>query len=322
LQIAIVLLAWIAPLASFGASWDDSAPAQKSRWRNFKSSIIASFGGPVHTAQDVYVFAGERVTVQGKFAYGKFAKDLEGEAVSLWVRPEVGSKAAWQKVGETTTNGNGEVSFALPERWLQEQARLRFEWVVGGDLSRATGLIRVLEKNARAVVFDIDGTLTQGDREVFEEVLLGATAEEHAGAAQVTQKYAAAGFEIVYLTGRPYLLAEHSRRWLKAKGFAPGIVRTTQKLLDTTPSASFVQEYKVEQLDDLILNYSLDFRAAYGNASTDICAYAIAGLPIDRTFIIGKNAGKACEGFAPTQAIASYPEHVAKGELEPILKGR
>lgn len=49
---------------------------------------------------------------------------------------------------------------------------------------------------------------------------------------------------------------------------------------------------------------------AFGNSSTDICAYADAGIQPENTFIIGDNAGHACSGFAASQPIDSYPAHL------------
>jgi len=47
--------------------------------------------------------------------------------------------------------------------------------------------------------------------------------------------------------------------------------------------------------------------AAYGNALTDVCAYAEAGIPPARTFIIGPHAGAACDRSSVTQAVRTYP---------------
>ncbi len=317
--VALSLVLGIAVSTAF-AGVSDRPPVSRGSWNRFSTPLlVTSQGGPVHHSNDILAFRGESVTLRGKFSYGKLAKDLEGESVSLWVRPE-GKAGSWQKLGSAITDSDGAVYFRLPQRVLDASPRLEFEMVVAGDLSRATGLVRVIDAGRKAVVFDIDGTLTTSDREVFQDVLLGWTAQEHAGAADVTRRYAKAGFEIVYLTGRPYLIEQHSKDWLRDKGFAPGIVRTTSSVVDTTPTSWFVQQYKIEALEEFSQVYRLDFRAAYGNAKTDICAYAEAGLEIDTTFIIGPHAGKACSGYKATRALASFPSHTM--ELEAILRRR
>jgi hypothetical protein len=60
--------------------------------------------------------------------------------------------------------------------------------------------------------------------------------------------------------------------------------------------------------------------AAYGNATTDICAYAEAGISAAVTYIAGKHAGEACGDGEPTQPIANYRDHAETLELEPASR--
>ena len=52
------------------------------------------------------------------------------------------------------------------------------------------------------------------------------------------------------------------------------------------------QKYKTNYLKYLKNKVGLKIVGAYGNTNTDIMAYRAANIPVYKTFIIGKNAGK------------------------------
>ena len=102
-----------------------------------------------------------------------------------------------------------------------------------------------------------------------------------------------------------------TREWLAARGMPAGPLVLVQSIEESLPE--YVDDYKERSLEQLA-DRGLPIEAAYGNAHTDICAYARVGIPADRTFIIGPNAGEGCEGHEPSTAVSSYPEHLV--ELE------
>ena len=83
----------------------------------------------------------------------------------------------------------------------------------------------------------------------------------------------------------------------------PGPIRFQPRVMDTL-SHRRTRKYKTAALADLAA-LGLDIRAAYGNALTDIEAFAKAGVPADRVFIVGPHAGK--KGTVP---IKDYREHL------------
>jgi phosphatidate phosphatase PAH1 len=91
------------------------------------------------------------------------------------------------------------------------------------------------------------------------------------------------------------------------------VLETTEAL----PFDGFVGAFKQRTIEALQQQQGLAIDFAYGNATTDICAYAGASIPTTSTFIIGPNGGQGCDGGAPTQAIKSYPEHLV--DLPAIL---
>ena len=63
---------------------DDAPPETRAEWRHRVRATLA--GSPRHVVSDPIVRAGSDADVTVKLAYGKLNKDLEDEAVSIWVR--------------------------------------------------------------------------------------------------------------------------------------------------------------------------------------------------------------------------------------------
>jgi phosphatidate phosphatase PAH1 len=261
---------------------------------------VTGAGAPRHSAGDAIVATGANAPVAGKFAYGKVSKDLEDETVTLWLGET--------SIASALTDGDGRARFEVPARLLRPGAN-RFRIVVAGDLSHADGAIWVLAPGAKVVVLDIDGTLTTGDSEIVEYALLGDEVAARDGAVELTRYWRDAGAQPIYLTGRPYPLVPSTRAWLARHGFADGPLAGPDRLRDALPTDSGVGEYKQAWLADLRARTGVAIAAAYGNAATDVCAFARAGLDPETTFIWGAER-KACDGSAPAQAVADYRAHV------------
>ena len=277
-------------------------------WFNpFESPDIVANRSAHHSAQEPVINPGEAFTIQGHFVYGATSHSLGTERVEAWM--QTGPCDEWVLLWSGETDRDGQIEFTIEDRELAE-GRYPFELVVPGDLTRAYGAVWVVPQNQPSVVFDIDGTLTTSDRELFEEILLGSVPEMYEGANAVVQRYVERGYFVIYITGRPYFLNAISRTWLEDFGFPQGPLRTTDSLAESLPTEGGVQTFKRSYLRSLIDGPRLSFVAAYGNADTDVCGYAEAGIQTDRTWIIGPNAGTACDGFDPTNDVGTYPEHL------------
>jgi hypothetical protein len=287
------------------------APAD---WRHgLISPATVALGLPQHSAVEPIVNPGADIAVAGKFAYGVISKDLEDEDVELWLRlPDLGGEdcGAWRSVGRATTDSDGRATVSVDPALVPEPGAYDFRFVVRGDRTAARGAVWVVEPGTALVLFDVDGTLTIGDSEIFEQVLLGQDPEMYAAADTVVSTYAGAGYQPLYVTGRPYFLNPATRTWLEAHGFPPGPVRTADDVGSVLPTEGGVQTDKREYLRDLIAETGVSIPYAYGNATTDICAYAEAGIDPARTHIIGPHAGEACAGYGPTVALEDYPTHL------------
>ena len=268
------------------------APPAKTGFRHFGSRLIA-LGPSGHSLQDLVTTPGSSVVVEGKFAYGTISKDLEDEQVQLFVH----DCTAWRSVGAATTDRDGRARLSLTAATRPGVYALRM--VVRGDATQATGFLFVPPRGARLTVFDIDGTLTTSDMELvkdvltdlFEPILRGTyTPVPHPYARELVDERVRLGSLPVFLTGRPYWLNESSRDWLAEKRMPRGPLHTTDRNSDALPTG--VSAYKTAFLKSL-LSQGFVVQAAYGNASTDISAYAAAGLPTADTYIIGRNGGKS-----------------------------
>jgi phosphatidate phosphatase PAH1 len=267
------------------------------------------YGAARHAATDPVVLDGRSIVLEGRFSYGRVSKDLQDEQVSLWVRD---TGCVWSELATEITDSDGRARVELPWRELERigSRQIAYQWVVTGDLSRASGTMNLVQAGQPAVVFDIDGTLTTSDGELFEELLTGADPEMHLGAPAVVAEHLRRGNAVVYLTARPYMVRPETVSWLRRKGFPEAPLITSERVSDLLPRRGGVEAYKLGALERLRDASGLHWVAAYGNATTDICAYARAGIDVSRTFIIGQYAGEACEGFGASQALTSYEEHL------------
>ena len=275
--------------------------------RTIRSSAAAHAGQANHAMSAVVINPGDDFVLEGRFNYGLALKDLEAEEVVAYL--DLGG-CTWTEVGRATTDDQGWVRIPVPGTTLMGPGNYEARLVALGDMSRAAGTVSVVTSGAHAVVFDIDGTLTVSDFEVFDEALFGGSAAGHAQNHAVVNAYVAAGYQIIYITGRPFFLHGGSRRWLTVQGMPRGPVFTARTLDEVLPTPEGVGAFKLAVLQDLSTRPGLVLSYAYGNAPTDICAYAEAGVDPANTYIIGPHGGEACAGFAPTQAIADYITHL------------
>lgn len=269
-----------------------------------EAEAAAESGEPRHGAREPVINPGDPFEIGGRFAYGTFSVELENERVATWLR--AGGCDAWREVGAAETDADGRMSVVVDGDAVPGLGGWPFRMVVDGDGTEAAGRVWLVEPGQPAVVFDIDGTLTQSDAE------LGSAdgPAMYAGANTVARAWADAGWQVVYLTGRPYFTGTETREWLREHDFPPGPLRTTDAIEQSLPLRTAVGAYKLEYLRDLIERAGLDIRYAYGNAVTDICAYADAGIDPTRTFIIGDHAGEACDDRSPTVPIDDYASHL------------
>lgn len=273
-------------------------PTQKS-FRYFGNRLLASFYKPYHMVHDQLVLEGQTASVVGKFDYDlALHKDLEGEYIHAYVYGT--GMSSWQYLGRYTTNSDGKVFVPLTGK---PEGDYIVRMVAEGDLSSATGYVTVASPGRQTVLFDIDGTLTLNDFEAVGEYIGVDIADNYAYAEAMVQAYVDKGYQVVFLSARPYWVAKSTRKWFANYGIVPWHTRlnpNSDNLLNLQ-----TEQYKTDYIRYLKNTLGLNIVRAYGNATTDINAYNAAGIPKSDTYIIGTNAGKN-----GTQAInGNYESH-------------
>jgi len=273
------------------------SPPPAQGFQHTRSALVVTVSHPQHSAQDVIALPASSTVVPGKFAYGRFSKDLEDENIELFID----DCAGWRSLGTARTDGDGRTSIPLDLASEQLGVGLyELRQVVRGDASVVTSWLRVVPAGTHLVVFDIDGTLTTSDAEIVQDAIdefflpiynHQYVPEAFASGVELTQLYADKGYVNIYLTGRPYWLTGITRGWLEQLGYAVGNVHLTDSNAEALPSEAGVGTFKAEYLKTLTgLGYVIDY--AYGNAATDVYAYAVAGIPASKTWLIGSVGGQ------------------------------
>jgi LNS2 (Lipin/Ned1/Smp2) len=228
---------------------------------------------------------------------GLSAKPITGETVSLWTYDT--ENKAWQALGMATTGLDGD--YDVPAAGNAVPNGQPVYAVLEADGSCTEHYNYLLPAGSKVVVFDIDGTLTLSDGELLMELADGAYVPKLMGAAdKLVQAWATKGYTVVYLTARPHDLRAETRGWLTALGFPGGPM--------ITENGAKADVYKTLWLNRMIQSFGWNVVAAYGNADTDITAYANAAIPKAQTFIVGPLAG-----MGMTQPIANmdFTDHIA-----------
>lgn len=133
----------------------------------------------------------------------------------------------------------------------------------------------------RAIVFDIDGTLTPEPNSVF-------TARENASRA--VNLFADHGYAIIYLSARNLFFQFPIPNWLENNEFPDGNIHVPQSHWEHNNPA----EFKASTLQTYV-DSGWHLVAAYGDTHTDFEAYAEVGIPRDRIFALQRKDAPQCQ---------------------------
>ncbi|MBQ4856937.1 phosphatidylinositol transfer protein [Pseudoalteromonas sp. MMG007] len=253
-----------------------------------------------HMIHDEVAAVGNPITMTAKFDYGRVVhKDLEFETVKFYIRGQ--SDTQWQYLTSATTNSDGKATLSLGG---MSAGQYRIYAGVVADGTGTEGYLTVVEPNTEAVLFDIDGTLTESDAEQVGDYTEIDYADAKDGAYTLVRSYLDLGYQPIFLTARVYWYGKGTRRWLSWMGLPPGYLRTS---LSNETSLFKTAQYKTEQINKLEAN-GIKIVRAYGNAKTDAEAFIKSGLSASQSFTIGEEAG-----YYGTTAISnnSYNKHIA-----------
>jgi hypothetical protein len=293
------------PSSGFQKSTNKALAADNPRNKDQASDTIGNPGG---LTASVYLADGERpsaaaVDYRGAKARttptgGLFETPLPGEDVSLWYYDT--DKAAWQSVGSGKTGDDG--FYDVPATGFVAPNGRPVYSVLDADGSCAEHFDYLLAPGSKVIVTDMDGTLTTNDNEIIMQVADDTYVPAMITAAdRLMQAWAMKGYPVVYLTARPHVLRPESRGWLVDLGFPDGP-------LITANGGGTADVYKTLWLKRMVQDFGWNVFAAYGNADTDITAYANAGIPKDHTFIVGPLAGNNGTIAIPNM---DYTQHIS-----------
>ena len=292
----------------------------EEEWQHTRNKAI-TLASADHSSQDALTTTTHGTRIEGKFAYGKVSKDLEDERVEILIDDCSGQ---YRSLGIKVTDSDGRIAFEIPTADLPAPGVYSIYLRVLGDNSSARSSLGVYPPQTRLVVFDIDGTLTTKDAEIFQDAIADffepiysgdVVPESREGAVEITALRAQQNYPLVYLTGRPYALTRITREWLNTQGFAPGNLHVTDESEQVLPTEKGVGVFKRDYLKSLIARGFI-LEAAYGNAETDIFAYSAAKVSPRRTFIAGPHGGKE-----KTQPLGEgYDTHLPEAKKEATPK--
>ncbi|WP_443756508.1 LNS2 domain-containing protein [Bacillus thuringiensis] len=133
----------------------------------------------------------------------------------------------WKRLGREKTDKDGRIHYGIPEE---------------NKLGPGLHLIKLYVEG--------DGTLTINDweniRSYLDEFVNGAyNPKIYEGAKEVVKYYANKGYEIQYLTARPYWLSGQTQKWLQKNGFPRGHLQTYSgsDILFGTKASAYKSQY-------------------------------------------------------------------------------
>lgn len=122
------------------------------------------------------------------------------------------------------------------------------------------------------VIIDVDETISMTD---YPSLIFGARTDKSKpyDRARNVLTNLSRQFDIIYLTARPQWLTGHTRKWLKDKGFPPGPVLTTARMVDVYWPGSFKK-----RVIAALRSISPNLLIGIGDRHTDAEAYAANGM--------------------------------------------
>ncbi len=160
---------------------------------------------------------------------------------------------------------------------------------------------------AKAIVFDIDGTLTPDVNSVFQA---------RPDAAKAVRIYADKGYTIIYLSTRISQLQAGIPDWLKSNGFPEGNIHVAQ----TNEDHNNPDIYKLRMLREYVTK-GWNIVLAFGDSTTDFKAYAGADIPRDHVFALLRESKSKCEPGDWVECLSGWTEHLDFATKAPTAKG-
>jgi phosphatidate phosphatase PAH1 len=267
-------VAWVAPVGPAPGTCA-RAPSVGARvgFRHAATRLAAALGSPRHRAADLVAAEGEDQIIAGDLGFGAMDKEAEDEDVEIYACVD----GSWRLLGATRSDGEGRFALAVPRAARLPAGLHELAVSLPGDRSGTAFTGLVAAAGTRIVVCDVDGTLTESENEIVEQLANHEAPAARPAAARALAELAARGYQPIYVTARPRALAELTERWLAARGMPRGPVILAPHLA-LPGSAALVAKH-----DTLARLGAAGFVLAIGigNRATDVQAYETAGVAAD-----------------------------------------
>jgi len=147
----------------------------------------------------------------------------------------------------------------------------------------------------KAVIFDIDGTLTPTPLRFWQA---------RDAAPEALRAFESKGRTIIYISARTLLLQWHIPGWLEENGFPTGYLFVTQNTEDRSDPAEFKQRVLQE-----LAAHGWQLELAYGDSSSDFAAYGAAGMDQDQVFALLRKGDEDCKPGVWRECLPSWQSH-------------
>ena len=148
----------------------------------------------------------------------------------------------------------------------------------------------------RAVVFDIDGTLSPKSSAIFTV---------RADAVSAAHLFADNGYKIIYLSARRRSFQSGIPGYLRGNNFPEGSIQVPQTPTDGSDHAVFKTRILKEFQDK-----GWHLFAAYGDSTTDFEAYSAVGIDKDQVFALQRSGEDSCQPGIWAECLISWSDHL------------
>ena len=152
------------------------------------------------------------------------------------------------------------------------------------------------QNQAKAVVFDIDGTLTPRPIQTWKV---------RDDAVRAVQFFAGQGYKIIYLSARSKLFQKPIPNWLTKNGFPEGSI----KVPETAEDGKNYVRFKTRMLREFQQN-GWQIKYAFGDSTTDFDAYAAVGIPEENVFALQRKGASSCEKGLWQKCLTGWAEYL------------
>lgn len=194
----------------------------------------------------------------------------------------------WTEVASAVSNAQGYFSYEFGAGTGFEVGNHRVLSILAANGSCIEHGVFVWPEDTPAMTTDIDATLTTDDNENLYQIFtdIEYVQRKNPASDDMMNAWYDKGYEVTYVTARPWDYQGLSRVWLREQGYPFGPLELAPDFVHGETAAVYKAAF-VER----VLGMGIDFVAAYGNAISDVDGFLDGGIPIERIWSMGEARG-------------------------------